>query len=106
MSENNQIPCIMKTKNCAWTIKVSLGLLLLSLLFSCRPDRENSSGHLYDLGTGLQSLSVSFENPTGGRGAGGKKASSLGVGRKGFPAKGIAPGETVELCNLDGLAAK
>ena len=34
--------------------------------------------------------------------AGGKAGSNLGVGRKGFPAKEIASGETVVLCNIEG----
>lgn len=45
---------------------------------------------------------TSFENPTGEPGQGGQAASHLGVGRKGFPAKGIAPGETVVLCDITG----
>ncbi|MCK5462866.1 MAG: DUF2961 domain-containing protein, partial [Bacteroidales bacterium] len=57
---------------------------------------------MYDLGTGLESRSISFENPTGEPGQGGQTASKLGVGRKGFPAKGIAPGETVVLCDITG----
>lgn len=54
----------------------------------------------FDLGTGLQSRSISFENPTGAKGAGGMVASPLGVGRKGAPARMIASGETVQLCDI------
>ncbi len=57
---------------------------------------------LYNLDAGLESRSISFENPTGEKGAGGKAANYLGVGRKGFPAKNIVTGETVDLCNIDG----
>jgi len=56
----------------------------------------------YLLDTGLVSRSISFENPTGAPGKGGKAASQLGVGRKGSPARSIQPGETVQLCDIDG----
>ncbi len=47
---------------------------------------------------GLDSRSVSFENPTGDRGAGGSQRA----GRKGAPSRRIAPGETVVLADLEG----
>ena len=56
----------------------------------------------YRLDTGLSSRSISFENPTGAPGEGGKTASKLGVGRKGLPSKSIKPGETVQLCDIEG----
>ena len=56
----------------------------------------------YLLHTGLQSRSISFENPTGAPGQGGKAASRLGVGRKGAPNRRIQPGETVGLCDIEG----
>ncbi len=46
----------------------------------------------------LDSRAVTFENPTGARGAGG---STLG-GRKGSPSRGVRPGERVVLADLDG----
>src|SRR3954470_1038769 len=46
----------------------------------------------------LDARSVSFENPTGGRGAGGVSHG----GRKGAPSKGLRPGERVTLADLDG----
>ncbi len=49
----------------------------------------------------LDSRAVSFENPTGERGAGGR----AGNGRKGAPSRHIAPGETVVLADLRGPAA-
>ncbi len=55
---------------------------------------------LYDLNTKVESRSISFENPTGAPGEGGKAASELGVGRKGSPARRIEPGETVVLCDI------
>ena len=56
----------------------------------------------YMLHTGVQSRSISFENPTGVPGQGGKAASKLGVGRKGSPCRTIQPGETVGLCDIEG----
>jgi hypothetical protein len=56
----------------------------------------------YLLDNGLASRSISFENPTGAPGNGGKAASNLGVGRKGSPCRTIKPGETVELCDIEG----
>lgn len=56
----------------------------------------------YLLDTGLLSRSISFENPTGAPGQGGKAASDLGVGRKGSPFREIKPGETVQLCDIEG----
>ena len=56
----------------------------------------------YQLDTGLVSRSISFENPTGAPGEGGKAASPLGVGRKGMPSKQINPGQTVQLCDIEG----
>lgn len=57
---------------------------------------------LYSLPENLESRSVSFENPRGEKGAGGKAASALGAGRKGSPARMIGPGETVELADIEG----
>lgn len=56
----------------------------------------------YLLNTGLESRSISFENPLGARGEGGRAASNLGAGRKGAPARTIKPGETVTLCDIAG----
>jgi hypothetical protein len=56
----------------------------------------------YLLDKTLQTRSISFENPTGEAGSGGKAASNLGVGRKGAPARDIKPGETVTLCDVSG----
>src|SRR5688500_2037488 len=47
---------------------------------------------------GLDSRSVTFENPTGARGAGGTAAG----GRKGAPLRNVAPGETVTLAEIEG----
>lgn len=56
----------------------------------------------YVFESGIKSRSISFENPTGAKGEGGKAASNLGVGRKGSPSKTISPGETVTLCDIKG----
>ena len=56
----------------------------------------------YLLDTGLVSRSISFENPTGAPGEGGKAASNLGPTRKGAPQRSIKPGETVQLCDIEG----
>ncbi|MBI1210789.1 MAG: DUF2961 domain-containing protein, partial [Alphaproteobacteria bacterium] len=48
--------------------------------------------------TSLDCRSISFENPTGARGAGGTAAS----GRKGEPNRRIAAGEKVVLADIDG----
>lgn len=56
----------------------------------------------YLLDTGLVSRSICFENPTGAPGAAGKAASNLGVGRKGSPMRPIKPGETLQLCDIEG----
>lgn len=77
-------------------------ILFLGVIQSCVPEQSISGEHLYDLGAGFESRSISFENPTGEPGHGGQAASNLGVGRKGFPAKAIAPGETVVLCDIAG----
>jgi hypothetical protein len=59
-------------------------------------------GQLFDLDTGLDTRSISFENPTGERGAGGQAASPLGVGRKGAPARVLHPGDEVLLADIKG----
>ena len=55
------------------------------------------------LNTGLRSRSISFENPSGEKGAGGTAARpETGVGRKGRPSVVIASGETVGLADIEG----
>jgi hypothetical protein len=56
----------------------------------------------FHVDTGLETRSISFENPTGERSAGGQAASPLGVGRKGSPARFLTPGEEVVLCDIEG----
>jgi hypothetical protein len=67
-----------------------------------RPDATDIIEKPYLLDTGLTSRSISFENPTGAVGAGGKEASHLGVGRKGRPAVQLEPGVEQDLCDITG----
>jgi hypothetical protein len=45
---------------------------------------------------------ITFENPAGARGGGGRTASVLGVGRKGSPARMVEADETLQLCDVEG----
>lgn len=54
----------------------------------------------YHLDTGLVSRSISFENPTGAPGEGGKEASALGQGRKGKPCVTLQLDQTETLCDI------
>ena len=88
---------------------VRLGLLAAGLLAMTFQASLSTWGqvpdvvsHPYVLDTGLVSRSISFENPTGAPGEGGKAASHLGPGRKGAPARTIQPGEEVQLCDIEG----
>lgn len=93
----------MKTKKAKLKLTgIFIFTLLISLFYSCSQPQNQSSNQLFDLNTGLKSRSISFENPTGEPGQGGKEASNLGIGRKGFPSKNIEPGETVQLCDISG----
>jgi hypothetical protein len=85
-----------------WPVALSTMLLAIVGLVSCAEQEEETAGTLYDLGNQLESRSISFENPAGEPGKGGMTASGLGVGRKGFPARNIVPGETVTLCDIAG----
>ena len=66
------------------------------------PGRVDLLAEPYRLDTGLLSRSISFENPTGAPGEGGKAASKLGVGRKGSPMRNLGPGKEVQLCDIGG----
>ena len=59
-------------------------------------------GAPYQLDVGLQSRSITAENPKGKKGLGGRAASRLGEGRKGSPNIVIGPGETATLVDIDG----
>lgn len=79
-------------------------VIILFLLVFCQVTQAQLSinDELFRLNTAVQSRSISFENPTGAPGEGGKTSNHLGVGRKGFPAKEIKAGETVSLCDIAG----
>lgn len=75
-------------------------LILFSGIFMIAMPQVPVSEDLFNLDVKLESRSISFENPTGEPGQGGKAASELGVGRKGAPNKRIQPGEEVVLCDI------
>ncbi len=77
-------------------------LLLLSFVFLSVKTQVTVPNEIFNLDVQVESRSISFENPTGEPGEGGKAASELGVGRKGAPNKRIMPGETVVLCDIEG----
>jgi hypothetical protein len=83
-------------------ISFACGLLLLLGQQVVAQQPANLIQQPYLLDTGLVSRSISFENPTGAPGEGGKAASDHGVGRKGAPARQIKPGETIQLCDIAG----
>ncbi len=85
-----------------------LSIVGMALSLSCAASHAQDSSLIhqpYLLDTGLISRSISFENPTGQPGEGGKSASALGVGRKGSPSRSIKPGEEVQLCDIQGPGA-
>jgi hypothetical protein len=86
---------------------LAAGCLMLAPAASPRADGpdENVIHSPFVWGKSIESRSFSFENPTGEKGGGGKASSHLGVGRKGMPAKDLAPGETVTLCDIQGPGA-
>ena len=75
-------------------------------LGGCEGPSQSDAGAIfarpYLLDVGLTSRSISFENPTGAPGGGGKTASHLGAGRKGRPMIPFESGETVTLCDIEG----
>jgi hypothetical protein len=86
----------------ASSVLLLVGLLLLTPARISASPAPDVLREPYRLDTGLVSRSISFENPTGLPGEGGKAASNLGPGRKGAPAREIKPGETVQLCDVKG----
>lgn len=80
-------------------------VLLLAAAVGCEQAKRRPVDLItqpYRLDTGLVSRSISFENPTGEPGEGGKTASNLGAGRKGRPMQDVLPGGTVTLCDIAG----
>jgi D-arabinan exo alpha-(1,3)/(1,5)-arabinofuranosidase (non-reducing end) len=56
----------------------------------------------YQVDQNLATRWITFENPSGASGMGGRAASRLGVGRKGAPSKLLDAGETIQLCDVEG----
>ncbi|MCF7848236.1 MAG: DUF2961 domain-containing protein [Kiritimatiellales bacterium] len=92
----------MTNRYCTQFLLRIFALLPLMAVVSCSHTRFATGGQWYKLDGAAVSRSISFENPTGAKGAGGKAASHLGVGRKGMPSKSIAPGEQTVLCDIEG----
>jgi len=87
------------------TALATVFIFVVGLAFcGCRPCPQaiELAGEPYLLDTGLVSRSISFENPTGAPGEGGKAASKLGVGRKGAPSITLKAGQEVQLCDIEG----
>lgn len=57
------------------------------------------------IGAGLQSRSITAENPDGSKGGGGRSSSDLGPGRKGRPCLTLAQGAETELADIHGAGA-
>jgi hypothetical protein len=88
---------------CVQTALFAMALAACQLFaFSLAAQQPDLVRQPYLLDTGLNSRSISFENPTGAPGEGGKASSVLGPGRKGAAWHDFLPGETVTLCDLDG----
>jgi hypothetical protein len=91
-----------------WTAAAAALVVILAMLDvpvlpeAAAQQRADLIAQPYLLDTGLVSRSISFENPTGAPGEGGKAASNLGVGRKGSPSRAIKPGEVIQLCDIQG----
>lgn len=81
-------------------MKIAFALFALAASLGATPPDPVREPYLPN--PGVQSRSISFENPTGAPGEGGKAASVLGVGRKGAASRNIQAGQTVGLCDIEG----
>jgi len=83
---------------------IPLYLIIVMLTLSCVSCQQTVDivAEPYLLNSGLVSRSISFENPTGAPGEGGKAASRLGVGRKGSPKITLKADQNIQLCNIEG----
>jgi len=99
---NQHLNHIIMTVNNLTYVKKGIIALFLIGISQVTIAQIITSKELYNLNTTEQSRSISFENPTGEPGEGGKAASEIGVGRKGAPRKTIKSGEEVILCNIKG----
>jgi len=80
--------------------RIPVLLLFTTLLYIVANAQQQPQNELFNLNTAVKSRSISFENPSGEPGNGGKAASEIGVGRKGAPNRRIKPGEEVVLCDI------
>ncbi|MBW7995178.1 MAG: DUF2961 domain-containing protein [Candidatus Glassbacteria bacterium] len=71
---------------------------ILAALLICPLLSGLSAGELFDLPAGVHSRWISFENPDGAKGQGGR----ANEGRKGAPARPIKAGERVRLARIEG----
>ncbi len=81
---------------------VRMSLKVIGIVLLMGVVAMGSEPKMYDVGAGVQSRTISFENPTGEKGKAGTAASTLGVGRKGRPAKEFKPGQSYTLCDIAG----
>lgn len=93
---------MLSHRKLSWTVLLGSFALLFGVAARACAQQPDLIHEPYNLDTGLLSRSISFENPTGAPGAGGKAASRLGPGRKGSPSRSIKPGEEVQLCDIEG----
>ena len=93
---------------------LALAAAVALAVVSCQPAQEAQQSakavpdpinRPYELDTGLTSRSISFENPTGAPGDGGKAASQLGIARKGSPMRVVKPDSMFVLCDIHGPGA-
>ena len=76
--------------------------IILFLAIGAIAQSQVKTDDLFNLNPRQESRSISFENPTGEPGGGGKASNSLGVGRKGAPNRTFQPHEEVTLCDIKG----
>jgi hypothetical protein len=86
-------------------VPVFASLVLAASLVQAQTDPGEMIHKPYLVNTPVESRSISYENRTGEKGAGGKAASKIGPGRKGSPAVNIEAGTTFELCDIAGPGA-
>lgn len=83
-----------KMNNITFAVILTMGLAACTL--------DTGGDKVYDLASPAHSRQISFENPTGAKGAGAKAAGKLGPGRKGAPFKILHAGKTMLLCDIKG----
>ena len=66
----------MKHKNLESTVIRMAVIMVLAGLAACGNEKQPPGSQLFDLGTGLVSRSISFENPTGAAGETGGRTNN------------------------------